>query len=276
MLIGIVLFIALMGITLGQRQSLSWPEKFVRDTTGFVQSIFYKPAAFIAGFFEDIGNMRAIYEENERLKIGAAQYQTDKVRFSGLEEENKRLQEALNFTETQRNKYNYENRIAQVLSVSGNPTDKTLVIDIGSKDGVKPGMAVRSIDGLVGTISNTSNFSSTVKLLTSLDAKDPTSNGIAVTVVGKEESFGVLENYNPANGGTFEVTKIKEDDPIKDGDQIMTSGTGGAFPKYLLVGKVKEIRVSEFGQTRTAIIEPAANFVDWKELFVVFTPEVQE
>ncbi|MFM9280141.1 rod shape-determining protein MreC [Paenibacillus jiagnxiensis] len=275
MLIGIVLFIALMGITLGQRQSLSWPEKFVRDTTGFVQSIFYKPAAFIAGFFEDIGNMKAIYEENEQLKISAAQYQTDKVRFSGMEEENKRLQEALNFTKTQRDKYNYENRIAQVISVSSDPTDKTLVIDIGSKDGVKPGMAVRSIDGLVGTISNTSNFSSTVKLLTSLDAKDPTSNGIAVTVVGKEDSFGVLENYNPVNG-TFEMTKIGEEDPIKKGDQVMTSGTGGKFPKYLLVGKVKDIRVSEFGQTRTAIIEPAANFVDWKELFVVFTPEVQE
>lgn len=269
------MFIALMGITLAQRQSLSWPEKFVRDTTGFVQSIFYKPAGFIAGFFEDIGNMKAIYEENEQLKITAAQYQTDKVRFSGMEEENKRLEKALNFTRTQLEKYNYENRIAQVISVSSDPTDKTLVIDIGSKDGVKPGMAVRSIDGLVGIISNTSNFSSTVKLLTSLDAKDPTSNGIAVTVVGKEDSFGVLENYNPVNG-TFEMTKIGEEDPIKKGDQVMTSGTGGKFPKYLLVGKVTDIRVSEFGQTRTAVIEPAANFVDWKELFVVFTPEVQE
>ncbi|WP_370872354.1 rod shape-determining protein MreC [Paenibacillus zeirhizosphaerae] len=275
MLIGIVMFIALMGFTLGQRESLSWPEKFVRDTTGFVQRIFYKPAALIAGFFEDIGNMKDIYEENERLKIAAAQYHADKVRFSGLEEENTRLEEALNFTETQRNKYKYENRIAQVVSVSGDPTDKTLVIDIGSKDGIKPGMAVRSIDGLVGTISNASNFSSTVKLLTSMDAKDPTSNGIAVTVVGKEKSFGVLENYN-AEDRTFEMSRIEEDDPIKVGDQIMTSGSGGKFPKYLLIGKVKEIRVSEYGQTRTAIIEPAANFTDWKELFVVFTPEVQE
>lgn len=264
-----------MGVTLGQRQSLSWPEKFVRDTTGFVQSIFYKPAAFIAGLFQDIGNMKTIYEENEQLKIAVAQYETDKVRFSGLQETNKRLEGALNFTETQKNKYNYQNRIAQVVSVSGDAMDKTLVIDIGAKDGIKPGMAVRSIDGLVGTISHVSNFSATVKLLTSLDAKDPTSNGIAVTVVGKENSFGILENYNPTNG-TFEMTKIGEQDPIRVGDQIMTSGTGDKFPKYMLVGTVKDIQVSQFGQTKTAIIKPAANFVDWKELFVVFTPEVQE
>ena len=65
MLIGLVAFIAIMGFTLGPRASLSWPEKFVKDTVGFVQSVFYKPVAYIAGFFEDVRNMKAIYEENE-------------------------------------------------------------------------------------------------------------------------------------------------------------------------------------------------------------------
>ncbi|WP_404821516.1 rod shape-determining protein MreC [Paenibacillus massiliensis] len=273
LLIGIVTFIALMGFTLNNRESLSWPEKFVRDTTGFVQSIFYKPAGAVAGFFKDIANMRAVYQENEQLKIAVARYTQNEVRISGLEEENKRLQEELNFTEMQKNKYNYTDKIANVVNVGSDPVVKTLTIDIGSNEGVKPGMAVRSIDGLVGVIDHTANFTSTVKLLTSLD---PTTNAIAATVVGREDqAFGMLENYNP-NTGKFEMTRIEEGDVVKPGDQIMSSGTGGEFPKYMLIGKVEEVKVGEFGQTRTAIIEPAAKFSDWKELFVVFTPEVPE
>lgn len=42
LLMGLILFIAVMGFTLGPRTSLSWPEKFVKDTVGFVQYVFYK------------------------------------------------------------------------------------------------------------------------------------------------------------------------------------------------------------------------------------------
>ena len=63
------MFIALMGFTLGPRTTLTWPEKFLRDTVGFVQNIFYKPAGYVAGLFEDIVNMKDIHKENEQLKI---------------------------------------------------------------------------------------------------------------------------------------------------------------------------------------------------------------
>lgn len=43
-----------------------------------------------------------------------------------------------------------------------------------------------------------------------------------------------------------------------------------------MVGTVEKIQVGEFGKTRTAIIKPAASFVDWKELLILYTPEVPE
>lgn len=275
-LIGLVMFIALMGFTLGPRNALSWPEKFLRDTVGFVQHIFYKPAGYVAGLFEDIANMKDIYRENEELKIALAQYTREKAQYNFIKTQNEQLKEDLNFTKAQKEKYNYDFRIAQVVSVNSDIDNRTLVIDIGEREGVKPNMSVISSKGLVGVVSQVSTFTSTVKLITTMDSKDPTSNSIAVTAIGKEnETFGMIESYDEQTG-TLLMTQIKQEDPLKAGDTIVSSGIGGLYPRGMVIGTVEERRKGEFGLLETAVIEPAASFVDWKQLIVVFAPEALE
>lgn len=277
LLMGLILFIAVMGFTLGPRSGLSWPEKFTKDTVGFVQYIVYKPASYIAGFFEDIGHLRELEQENEELKIALAHYTRDKAKYNTIEQMNTRLQEKLNFTEEQkeRNK-NYEYRIANVVSINNDPDNHTLVIDLGGRNGIKKGMAVTSDKGLVGTISEVSNFTATVKLVTTLDSKDPNSNAIAATVQGNEnKSFGMVESYDQEKG-MFLMTKIKSDDPLKAGDTIISSGLGGDFPRFMVIGTVVSRQKGDFGLTDTAYIKPATEFSDWNELFVVVTPEVPQ
>lgn len=271
-LIALVMFIALMGFTLGPRASLSWPEKFMKDTVGFVQNIFYKPAGYVAGLFKDIGNMREIYKENENLKIALAQYTREKAKYNFIEERNRELEEDLKFTKAQKERYNYSYHIAQVISVNSDPVNKTLVIDLGERDGVKVGQSVISVKGMVGVVSQVSNFTSTVKLITSMDAKDPNSNGIAATSMDNHQTFGIVESYDEASKMLL-MNQIKEDDPIKKGDMIVSLGDTDKYPRGLIIGKVKSVEESKFGKTRTAMIQPEAEFQDWKLLFVVFTPE---
>ncbi|RRJ61552.1 rod shape-determining protein MreC [Paenibacillus oralis] len=276
LLMGLILFIAVMGFTLGPRTSLSWPEKFVKDTVGFVQYVFYKPASYIAGLFEDIANLRALQEENEQLKIALAHYTRDKATYNWIAQENERLYKKLKFTEEQARLYDYTWKIAQVISVNDDPVNSTIVLNIGAREGVKEGMAVTSETGLVGVISHVSNLTSTVRLATSMDAKDPNSNGIAVTAQGKENDvFGMVETYDKEKG-MFLMTRIDDGTPLVKDDLIVSSGVGGAFPRGMIIGTVEEIQVGEYGLTYTATVKPAASFTDWKELFVVFTPEVPE
>lgn len=183
---------------------------------------------------------------------------------------------AINFTEAQKNQYNYTYRIAHVVSVNNDPINRTIKVNLGSNDGVKVGYAVISAEGLVGTVSRVSNFTSTVKLLTTMDAKDPNSNGISATAQGKEnEVFGIVETFD-TNKGMFLMNKIDDPSSIAIDDTIVSSGVGGAFPRGMVIGKVKDIQVGEYGMTYTAFVEPAASFSDWKELIVVYTPEVLE
>ncbi|WP_238652087.1 rod shape-determining protein MreC [Paenibacillus piscarius] len=274
LLITLVAFIVLMGFSLGPRKSLSWPENFLRDTTGFVQKLFYKPAGYIAGFFEDIGNLRDMAEENKRLKILMAQYARDKAQYNFVMSKNEELEVALKFTEAQRNLYKYEYHIANVVSVTTEPGNNTLVIDLGSKDGIRLNMSVTSTEGLVGVISNVSNFTSTVKLMTMMDIHDPNSQPpIAATAVNKEgKTFGMIESYDQKTGMLL-MNKIPVGDPIAKDDKIISSGSGGTYPRGMTIGIVEEVKISQFGLTSTAIIKPAAGFQDWKELFVVFTEE---
>ncbi|HEX7057897.1 MAG TPA: rod shape-determining protein MreC, partial [Bacilli bacterium] len=62
LLIGVILAITLMGLTLGNREKATWPEKFLNDTVSFAHGLVFKPARYIAGFFEDIGHLRNLYQ----------------------------------------------------------------------------------------------------------------------------------------------------------------------------------------------------------------------
>jgi len=276
LLVGLILFIALMGYTLTNRTSLSWPEKVARDTVGFVQGVFYKPASYIAGFFEDISNLSELHEENQELKLTAAQYLMQQASYNDLVQQNKLLQKELKFTTNQLAQNQFDLHVANVTSVDNDEDTGTIVVDLGSKDGVRKDMPVISLNGMVGIVSQTSNYHATVKLLTTLDPLDPNSKAIAATAVGKEnQSFGMVESYDKATG-MLTMTQIKEDDPLKRGDTIVSSGSGGLFPKGMIIGEVISRQVGDFGLTNTATIDPSADFKNWKEVFVVYTKETQE
>lgn len=256
---------------------MSWPENFLRDTTGFVQKMFYKPAGYVAGLFEDIANLKDLAKENEELKILAAQYARDKAQYNFIDAENKSLHEQLRFTKEQEKLYKYEYHIAQVISQTTEPSNSTIVIDLGAKDGVRLNMSVISVDGLVGVISQVSNFTSTVKLMTMMDTNDPNSQPpIAATALNKEgQSFGMIESYDTETSRLV-MTKIPPGDPIAVNDIIVSSGSGGLYPRGLTIGTVESVAVSEYGLTSTAVIKPSAEFQDWKQLIVVFTEERAE
>lgn len=271
LMIGLVLFISLMGFTLN-RDRLTWPEKFVGDAFGTVQGLLYRPVGAVAEFVRDLGRLSDVYKENERLRRTVARYAQDQVRYNALESRLKRLEELLKFTERQRNADNYTYLIAQVVSGnSSNPYERSVRIDLGAADGVKQNMAVVTIDGLIGLVSQVSQFTSTVTLITNLDENTSSGTPVSVTVLGKEsESFGILE-YNEETSMLL-MSKIDEADPIADNDTIVTSGISTVFPPNLIVGTVQSNQVGDFGLTRTAVIKPAAKFDHLREVFVVVPP----
>ncbi|WP_391572076.1 rod shape-determining protein MreC, partial [Cohnella sp.] len=228
LMIGLILFIALMGFTFG-RNRLTWPEKFVSDAIGTVQGVFYRPVGAVAEFFRDLGRLSDVYKENEQLRQTVAQYTQDQIRFNRLEADNKRLMEELKFTERQKNMDNYRYLIAHVIGSTSNPYERTITINLGSKDGIKPEMAVRTVEGLVGLVSKVKNFTSTVTLISNLDPSSSKGSPVSATFLSKPDSFGIIEYDEETK--TLMMSKIEEKDKPTDGDTVITSGLGSLFPK---------------------------------------------
>lgn len=276
LMIGFILFIAVIGFSLSDRKELSWPEKFLKDSAAYVQQWFYKPAGLIAGFFEDISNLRTIHEENEQLRLTAAAYARDKITYNFIEQENKRYKEELKFTERQMQMYEYKYRIAQVIAVGNDTYNSTLVINLGSKNGIKKNMAVTTVDGLVGLVSDVRPFTATVMPITELDETSPTSNSIAATILGREnEYFGMISSYNKETD-RLQMTKIDENDKMIVDDTVITSGLGNVYPRGIVIGTVENKQVGDFGLTLTASVKLAAKFDHLTEVFVVEVQETEE
>lgn len=273
LLASLILFIALMGLTLGDRGRMTWPEKFVKDTVSFAQSLIYKPAARAAGFFDNMRSLRMIYEENAALKKKLNDYAKDTARLNLLEDQVLQLEHALEFTDRQKAANRYRWHFAEVVSVNPDPLVRTVNINLGDKDGIRINMAVATVDGLIGRVTEVSPFYSTVQLLSAIDYENASTKAIAATTLEHRESFGMIERYT--SDGLLEMNKIQDSDLMEVDDTVITSGFGEVFPKGLVVGTVISRRVGDTGITHTALIRPSASLDGYKlrEVFVIEMPE---
>ncbi|GAA3408336.1 rod shape-determining protein MreC [Paenibacillus hodogayensis] len=269
---GVIVFVAIIGFTYGGKGPMSAPEGFMKDTVTWMQGVLNKPARAVSGFFGDVRRISVLYEEYRQMKQTLTQYAKDTARLNDLEAQNKRLQDALGFTERQQQSNNYKYRIAEVYASSPDPLNSTIVINLGEKDGIKMNMGVMSVDGLIGRIVSVSPFFSNVQLLTDLDSSS--TKAIAVTIKGNEnESFGILEGYKREEQ-LLVMNKIPKTDKMKPGDVVVTSGMGQLFPRGIEIGEVVSRDEGEFGITHTALVKPFASFNHLREVFVIQVPDL--
>ena len=100
LLVSIIILVALIGFSLREREELTWPEQFVKDTTGWVQSLVSRPAHYFAGFFENVKDLQNTYEENKELKSKLNELAQLKANVQSLEDENEELRDILDKEES--------------------------------------------------------------------------------------------------------------------------------------------------------------------------------
>ncbi|WP_316571863.1 rod shape-determining protein MreC [Neobacillus sp. YIM B06451] len=261
LLVSIILLVALIGFSLREREKLSWPEQFVKDSTGWVQSLISRPVQYVAGFFENVGDLQDTYNENKELKSRVE----DMVRLESevykLKEENEELRKILGKKESLRDS---ETIHAAVIGRNPDRWNEIIIINKGTSDKVGKNMAVITAEGLIGKIKSANDFTSTVQLLSAMDPK----NRISVVTQGKSEVFGFVEGYDEEKK-LLKVKKIPYEAKVEKGQTVITSGLGGVFPAGLLVGEVVEVEPDQYGLNQIALVKPGANFYDISDVIVV-------
>lgn len=262
LLVSIIFLVALIGFSLKDREKLTWPEQFLRDSVGWTQSIFHQPAQYVAGFFENINDIQHTFQENKLLKSRLDEYVELHAKVSELEKENQRLRDILQKKETLRG---FTPIQATIIARSpDHQWNEFITINKGGQHGVEKNMAVITSKGMIGKIKQASQFTSSVQLLSALDR----TNRISAIVQGDESIFGLIEGYDKEKEALL-FTKIPFDKKVAEKQFVISSGLGGVFPRGLVIGEIIEVVPDEYGLTQTAYVKPAADFYDIDHVMVV-------
>ncbi|MGE7766738.1 rod shape-determining protein MreC [Peribacillus sp. NPDC096540] len=261
LLVSIIVLVALIGFSLREREELTWPEKFLKDTTGWVGNVFNKPVSGITGFVGDLKDLQDTYDENKKLKARLDEYVLLKTQVQDLKEENEELRDNLKKEDDLRK---YSPIQATVIGRNPERWHEMLTINKGKRNGVEKNMAVITSTGLVGKVKVATEFTASVQLLSSIDK----ANRVSAIIQGKDKAFGLIEGFDDEKNLLL-MKRIPYDKKIKKNSLVITSGYGGIFPKGLPIGKVVDVKVDQYGLNQTAYIEPSTDFYDINNVMVV-------
>ena len=151
--------------------------------------------------------------------------------------------------------------VARVIGQDATQWARVVFINKGTQDGVKENLAVVTSAGIVGHVIQAGLNTSKVML-----------------VVDGRSSVDALFSYDRVSGivvGTgmefCEMKYVPITAEVNVGDQIISSGLGGVYPKGLVVGTVISITKATQGLFQEISIAPSADFGRLEEVLVLLS-----
>lgn len=207
-------------------------------------------------FFAHLKNVRntniTLLQENNDLKAAI-------LELKKTQEENILLKEQLKL----KNKDTFDKELV-LANVLGNPADLTggsIIIDKGSRQGIKIGANIIEGNYLVGIVKEVSTERSLVRLITSSD--------VSATVIDIDSSQKTEGLAIGQYGTSIRMTRILPNEEINPGDTIITSGKDGLFEPGLLVGKVVEVVQVPAEPLKSAYLETIVDKSSLRKVFVI-------
>ncbi|MFC3211823.1 rod shape-determining protein MreC [Planomicrobium okeanokoites] len=253
LMLGVILLVALISYSLRDRDNVSFPEQIIKDTVGAGQSLFSGPAHFVTGIFDNVDSLLNTYKENQHLKGRLEEFAAVKAEVTDLRSENDQLKEIVGKEADLRD---YNPIQATVIARNPDQWEEKVILNKGESDGVMENMAVMTAQGLIGKVTLVTATTSTVELIST---QNPNYRVSSMVIGGEEGVFGLIEGYD-AERRELLLKRIDAQIELEVGQQVVSSGLGGIFPKGLIIGEITEITIDEFGLTKLAYVKPSADF----------------
>ena len=189
--------------------------------------IVSKPENYIKNLTLKFNEHMNLFENYENIKLELENLKEEQITSNFLKLENEKLRNLIN------ENINSTEVLAKVLIDRESPFLKSIILNKGTKDNVKMGMAI--LDGvyLVGQIIEVNFTNSRALLLSDLNSKIPSflaPQNIQAVISGTGKDYGIIEH-----------TKDDIEEDLKDQDVIIyTSGLGGLFKPGIPIGKISK------------------------------------
>lgn len=198
------------------------------------------PVTTVLDMVEGFQSYARIYQQNQELRRELQQMKSWKEAAVQLEQQNAKL--------LAQNQVRLDPKLTSVSGVvladSGSPFRQSVLLNVGSRDGIVDGWATMDGLGLVGRISGVGRSTSRVVLLSDTSSRIP-------VIIQPSGQRAILAGDNTAFPP---VDFLENPEQVRPGDRVISSGDGGVFPAGLLVGQVMQ------GQDRRLRVRLAADY----------------
>jgi rod shape-determining protein MreC len=204
---------------------------------------------------------RQLANENETLRLQNEELQIHLQQDEQLWTENARLRALVAWPRQVR----WHVKLGRVIARDPENWWRTLQIDLGSRDGLKPNFAVMNSDGLVGRVQSVGATRSQVILL-----GDPALRVAALVPTNGETGVILSSASSPQENDMVDLDYLSGNSGVRPGQNVETWGVaGGVFPPGIPIGKVVDSRVTEFGLATEARVKLAADLGSLQEVWVI-------
>lgn len=196
----------------------------VTDVATPILETLSRPVAAAGEFIEDIKQLTVVFQENEALREENLRLRRWRAVAQELETENVRLRGVLHFVPEAPASF----ITGRVIGDSGGAFLRSILVNVGERDGVRKGTAAVDGNGLLGRVAEVGGRSARILLVTDLNSRIPVLIG-----EGRDRAIMVGDNTDRP-----EIKYLSLESTVSAGDLVVTSGHGGAFPAGLPVGMV--------------------------------------
>ncbi|HZP48233.1 MAG TPA: rod shape-determining protein MreC [Vicinamibacterales bacterium] len=201
--------------------------------------------------------LRHVKQENDDLKRQLADAQIAIQQQRALADRARGLEQLLDM----RDHTDLHLTAAEIIGASSTPDFRTLTIDRGTRDGLRPDMAIIAPGGVVGRIVVPSARAAKVQLLVDR-------NAAAGALVERSRAQGVVIG---TGDNRLRMDYVSEASDIVVGDVVVTSGIDGIYPKGFVIGRVETVEKNGPSYSRI-LVKPTVDFSSLEQVLVVTTP----
>jgi rod shape-determining protein MreC len=241
-IVGLVAGIFLLILSLVAPKTFEGVRGAALDITGPISGGLSEVTATVKGLVSGAGNYWDAARQNARLKRERQAMLNRMVEAKAIHQENLQLKAALQLREHSRQAI----ATGRVVGSSLNSPRRFAVLSVGTGDGVRVGMPVRSPEGLIGRVIDAGRLASRVMLVSDRSNIIPARllrDGLPVISQGRGD-------------GTVDVRPLEVGrNPFKRGDILVTSGTGGLYPPLVPVARI--VRLDDDGAVAVPLADPA-------------------
>lgn len=254
----ILLFsLALMTLNVKQEKGVHLLDSMTGIILSPFQNFFTQTTQSISDVINHYFFLVDVAKENDQLRLDVQRLINEKNKFIERLASQKRLARLMVYED------DWEKNVvaASVIGRDATQWSKVVVINKGTKDGIRNHLSVVTDAGVIGQVIHAGLNTSKVLLIvdgrSAVDAlfQDSRVSGVVVGTAEAECRLKFVPNTAD----------------VKEGDIVLSSGLGGIFPKGLIIGKVSHVSKRKQGLFQDITLVPSADLSRLEEVLILLS-----